>query len=326
PTFFYVLSGVLRQAEPPRWILIPNPLSALSSAIAPSMPSSSLGGALSGISMLFAGNLGMITGSGGGIPRPLYHYTLPLYGVLTLVLYFLAVRLVQPVRRWRISRRDVAAALVLLLLLVGAAAAGFFATSDRYEGLGLGMPTQVPGAPVPAMARAVVVERGMVVEQNVPAVAMTPTPVPPPGAGPVPTLTPALALPEQASLYAVVIRDLLASAQSTADLPDPLLVYLLPATEDGLVDASAPSAPSRAIAAKEQHAIVEALSDVEAEFVWVSPRADQPGAAITLGNIHLQDDDSAILSATLYADGLGFIGHVYELESVDGEWQIRGEE
>ncbi|MBN1660223.1 MAG: ABC transporter permease subunit [Anaerolineae bacterium] len=322
PIFFYVLSGVLRQAEPPRWILIPNPLSALTSAIAPSMPSDSLGGVISGISLLLAGNMSVLNGSGGAIPRPLYHYSLPLYGALSLGLYFLAVRLVQPVHRWRIRRHDVAAALVLLLLLVGAAAAGFLVTSDRYEGWGLGLgPTPVPIEPAPVVVRAVVPE------QNVPAapMLMTPTPVPP-GAGPVPTPTPALLPSEQAGLYAVVIRALLASAQSMTDLPDPLLVYLLPATEDGLVKASAPAAPSRAIAAEEQHAIVEALSDVAAEFVWVAPREDQPGAAITLGNIHLQDDGSASVSATLYADGIGFIGHVYELEQVDEAWQLRGGE
>jgi ABC-2 type transport system permease protein len=323
PVFFYVLSGVMRQAEPPRWILILNPLSALSSAIAPSMPSNSLGGALSGISMLLAGNLGLLTGSGGGIPRPLYHYTLPLYGALSLALYFFAIRLVQPVRRWRIRWRDVAAALALLLLLFGAAAAGFLVTSDRYEGWGLGLgPTQAPVEPAPVVVRA------LVPEQSVPTapVLMTLTAVPPPGAGPVPTPTPALPPPDQAALYAIVIRDLLASAQSTTDLPDPLLVYLLPATEDGLVEADAPAAPSRAIVAKEQHAIVEALSDVAAEFMWVTPREDQTGAAITLGNIHLQDDGSAIISATLYADGIGFIGHVYKLEPVDGEWQVQGDE
>ncbi|HEM45770.1 MAG TPA: ABC transporter permease, partial [Alphaproteobacteria bacterium] len=280
PTFFYVLTGILRQAEPPRWILIPNPLSALSSAVAPSMPTDSVGGVLSGISMLFAGNLGILTGSGAtGIPRPLYHYTLPLYGVLSLVLYFLAIRLVQPVRRWRIRRRDVVTAVALLLLLTGAVAAGFLATADRYEGAGLGLaPTPVPAGAVPA----VVVREAVMVEKIGPPV-WTPTPVLAVGStdvdtpGPVPTPTPALPPPDQAALYATVVRDLLASAELAAGLPDPLLVYLLPATQDGLVDAGAPSAPSRAIAAREQHAIVEALSGTPGEFIWVAPREDQPG-------------------------------------------------
>ena len=254
PTFFYVLTGVLRQAEPPRWILIPNPLSALSSAVAPSMPSQSLGGALSGITMLASGNLGALTGSGGGIPRPLYHYTLPLYGALSLVLYFFAIRMVQPVRRWHIRKRDVVAALTLLVLLFGATAAGFFATSSRYEGAGLGLtPTQVPA---PMMARTVVMGGGVVVEQAVPAVQVMPTAVLADGAaapvvsGPAPTsVLPPL---DQAALYAPVIRTLLASAAAAGDLPDPLIVYLMPTTEDGLVDANAPSAPPRAIATAEQ--------------------------------------------------------------------------
>jgi ABC-type transport system involved in multi-copper enzyme maturation permease subunit len=96
PVFVYILVGVLRRAEPPRWILVPNPVSALFSALTPAMSmGDSLGGLLWGLGMALGGNLGTLTDSGGqvGIPRPLYHYSLPLYGVVTLVLYLLATRI-----------------------------------------------------------------------------------------------------------------------------------------------------------------------------------------------------------------------------------------
>jgi len=36
------------------------------------------------------------------IPRPLYHYSLAIYGAITIVLYLITTRLVLPTRRWRI--------------------------------------------------------------------------------------------------------------------------------------------------------------------------------------------------------------------------------
>jgi ABC-2 type transport system permease protein len=169
PIFVYILSGVLRNAEPPRWILIPNPLSALFSAVNPSMPDDGLSGIFMGLSIFLGGNLSRVDelGFSGGIPRPLYHYALPLYGMLTLVLYLLSVQMVQPVRRWRVRWKELLAALALLLLFIGVVVLAFVTTAHRYEGAGLfsGLtPTPVPrsvNVPLPVIAEGVVVEVDM---------------------------------------------------------------------------------------------------------------------------------------------------------------------
>jgi hypothetical protein len=97
PMVAYIATGILTQAEPPRWLLVPNPLSALFSALTPSTnPGSSLSSSLLwSIGLGFGWKPGILTGSTFsqvGIPRPIYHYSIPLYGGISLVLYLLSTR------------------------------------------------------------------------------------------------------------------------------------------------------------------------------------------------------------------------------------------
>jgi len=160
PTVIYGIVGVVRQAEPPRWILVASPMSALFSAIA---PSSSLGGnnisLVGGLGMLMAGNISTI--STNGIPRPLYHYTLPLYGLMTLALYLVATRLIRPARRWRMKAKEILIGFVLFLTLISAVALAFASTTDRYENVSifaLPTPFAVPMPVEPFVQQAVAVE------------------------------------------------------------------------------------------------------------------------------------------------------------------------
>jgi hypothetical protein len=93
------------------------------------------------------------------LPRPLYHYTLPLYGLFSLGLYMFATRLVRPTRRWRIRRREAlqaGAALLAFLLLVSVP---YLATYNRYERKALhATPTPAPQF-APAMIGPVEPER-----------------------------------------------------------------------------------------------------------------------------------------------------------------------
>lgn len=78
------------------------------------------------------------------IPRPLYHYSLPLYGLIVLVLYLLATRLVLPTRRWRIQWSEALIGLVLVLGYLGLVSIGFFTTANRYENIQVITPTPAP--------------------------------------------------------------------------------------------------------------------------------------------------------------------------------------
>jgi ABC-type transport system involved in multi-copper enzyme maturation permease subunit len=132
PLLAWILAAVTQNRIPPSWILIPNPISALFSAFVPPV---SYGGSPDFLQLSRVLGGAAIDGEPGKflLPRPLYHYTLPFYGMLSLALYLLATRLVRPTRRWRIRRREALLAVVALLVLVVVVVVPFLATRDRYE-------------------------------------------------------------------------------------------------------------------------------------------------------------------------------------------------
>jgi ABC-2 type transport system permease protein len=132
PLVLYILSGVLQNDIPARELLIANPVSALFSALSPSLSSSGSMTAFGQLGMAITGDLSFFDGSFIGYPRPLYHYTLPLYALLSLGLFTLSARKIRPTirrRSWREER-----SLLLLLATIMLVTALFFAlTTNRYE-------------------------------------------------------------------------------------------------------------------------------------------------------------------------------------------------
>jgi ABC-2 type transport system permease protein len=323
PLVVYILVGVLRQQEPPSWILVPNPISALFSAIAPSMggDGDSLGGIFRSLGMALGGNLSLITGStmAAGIPRPLYHYSLPLYGLLTLVLYFVASRLVQPVRRWQVRWKEVLGALGLLLLLATVVGGTYWATAERYEWFAL-QPTPAPV--VMEVEPEVMIREAVVVERIVPV-------MPEPTVAPVPTPTPILLTParldagDQAAIYLLAARELLAATEALGPLPEELTIYLSPETEDGLAGPQAPVAAGQAVPEEVQKALLAGLAADGFELVWADAPEDAQ-ATLTLGNVHARADGSFEVSASVYADGLGLLGQLYVLQQANRAWRLMG--
>jgi ABC-2 type transport system permease protein len=144
-------AGVLSQSEPPRWMLIPSPISALGSAMMPSVNP----GNLTNMFYLFGGiywfwgppNISLTS-----IPRPIYHYSLPIYAGISLLLFLLSARLILPARRWRIHWSQLVIVLVILAGFGGLVAASYAVTTNRYENIQIqALPTveQVPWTPVP---------------------------------------------------------------------------------------------------------------------------------------------------------------------------------
>lgn len=332
PLLVYIFVGVLRQAEPPRWILIPNPASALFSALAPSTPQGG-GGFLTQLSWVLSGALGMMDGramSSARVPRPLYHYTLPLYGLISLILYAWATRLVRTTRRWRIRWREVLLGLACLVVFFGVVSIPFLLTLDRYESISIvRAPTPVPRV-VPVMVerevRMVVVEDG-----EVPPLMPTATPAPP-GAQPEPVQD--LSEEAQIAIYAAVIRQLYMVDHTFDRPPEWPIVYVLGTTDDGIGDPDAPQSEPIPVPESVRPAIVDRLEDLPAEFIWVETQDGVPldnrgsvadgGAMVTLGNVHLNEDGQAFVSARVFFAALGAGAQTYVLEQIDGAWQIVG--
>ena len=147
PLFISVLVGVMKQSDPPYWIMMSSPISVLASAFAPSVNVQSISSTFwmlgSPVYWLLGGPPISLT----SIPRPAYHISLPVYGMLTILLYLLAARLVKPVRRWRIHWSEAALALIIICSYTGVVALGYLATTNRYENIQIVTPqTSAPGA------------------------------------------------------------------------------------------------------------------------------------------------------------------------------------
>lgn len=135
PLVAAAVGGIMRQAEPVRSMLIPSPISALGSAVSPSIRFE----VFSNTFWMLLGNLYWVMGSPPisytSIPRPIYHYSMPIYGALTLLLYLVSARLVLPVRRWRLQWAELVLSGVLILGYLGLVAIFFLGTSNRYENI-----------------------------------------------------------------------------------------------------------------------------------------------------------------------------------------------
>lgn len=128
--FVYIFSGVITQDFPSRAILVINPFSALASVLARA-------GNQGGISSLFGILAGwgpwVVNGDASQIEtiRPLWHYTLAFYVVLTTGLYLLATQFVKPIRRWRLGRKSVVIVAVIVILYSVLGASIFY--QDAYD-------------------------------------------------------------------------------------------------------------------------------------------------------------------------------------------------
>jgi hypothetical protein len=137
------------------------------------------------------------------------------------------------------------------------------------------------------------------------------------------------------AVYAAVVRQLYTEDHTFNEPPYFPIVYLVRRTDDGIGDPDAPRADSRLLAVPVLAAIVADLDNLPAEFVWVDDEEQVPrgqngavaegGAIITLGNIHYQEDDSALVSASLYVSPLVATGKTYVLERADSMWAVTGD-
>jgi ABC-2 type transport system permease protein len=347
PLIAYIAVGILRQAEPPRWILVLNPLSALFSALT---PSPNTGGSFSSnllwtLGIGLGGNMGMLSGttiSLVGIPRPLYHYSLPLYGAISLVLYLLSTRLVRPTRRWKVTRWEALFALALLLVFAGAVGLAFLSSADRYENAGTAQ-ADLPSAPEPSVqgfAEPVKATEETIIEPE----ALPPT------TSPYPVMEQSelgadFEMSDSAMIYAAIVREFY-TVDHTYNIDDPPnfpVIYLIKTTDDATGDPNAPQAGRIPIPEEIQKEVSERLSGagaithenrLPAEIIWVETVAEVPltstnsvedgGAVITLGNIYSKPDGSVLVSASLYLGELAATGKTYILERFETEWRIIG--
>lgn len=140
---------------------------------------------------------------------------------------------------------------------------------------------------------------------------------------------------DEAGIYAAVVRQLYTVDHTFGSKPPNWpVVYLQRSTDDRAGDPRAAEANSSLLAESLQEAIVAAMDDLPAEFIWVDERDEVPmnrgivegnGAMITWGNIYLQRDGSVQVAASVFFAGEGGTGMTYIVEKVDGVWKITGD-
>ena len=180
--FLWIALNAARGGLAPMAILYANPLSAMTSAIIQPQAAGPILGVIPFADVLYYQTGGPeVSGMrlAQAAPRPLWQYTVALYGAATVLLYLVTTRLVKPVRRWHLGWRSAVTAVVAVLLV----SAGLFVVF----GSALGSTGWTPGAvPTPAPAVLEPVRVVEVVEMPQPA----PTPPAPPTPQPTPTPQP----------------------------------------------------------------------------------------------------------------------------------------
>ena len=110
-------------------------------------------------------------------------------------------------------------------------------------------------------------------------------------------------------------------------------VYLL-AVDDTETGAIPYVSKARSVPAPVQQGTLAGLTDLPAQFRWIASAGEAPrdeqnvvqgnGAIITLGNMHVQEDGTVQVAASIYVGMLAAGGQTYVLERRDGSWKITG--
>ncbi len=338
PLFLAALVGIIRQGEPPRWILAPSPISTLSAALASSMGTNDFGGLFYVLGGIF--NMGISPVSQTSIPRPLYHYSIPFYALLSLILYMLSTRLVQPTRRWHIRRKELLIGIGTLVLFIALVVGAFFASAPRYEwAVNPQASNQGMGMAEPAVAVGPIVSGVAVQDARVQAVQVGPD-----MGVPTPTLwadNPLIAEVAdedvQAEIYAAVARQMFTVDHTFGDKdPGWASLYIVTATGDIAGDPNSPKSEPATLSAGAREGIARRLVDLPATILWIDSREEAPlskengmveggkGVVFTFGSIQPQNDGTVRISASLYFASMSAIGRTYILTKVDGAWTITG--
>ena len=130
----------------------------------------------------------------------------------------------------------------------------------------------------------------------------------------------------ESKIYGTVIKQLY-----VVDYPPGSVTgYIMRYTDDS-TGTESPMLNSALISESLQKAILTALGDIQLYFKWVDKGSDVSeqvlsgsSCQIILGNIHLQEDDSVQVTASLFYGGTGGGGTTYILKMINGVWTVTG--
>jgi hypothetical protein len=140
---------------------------------------------------------------------------------------------------------------------------------------------------------------------------------------------------DEVAIYSAVIRRIYTEDDTFGGTLNAPTVYVVSVTDDGIGDPDTEQSDPQSISPELQEGVVEALADLPADIIWVDDAATvaveedtgavaDSGVIVTLGNIHEQEDGSALVSGSIYIASLAAGGQTYIVEQVGGVWQVTG--
>jgi ABC-type transport system involved in multi-copper enzyme maturation permease subunit len=279
------------------------------------------------------------------IPRPIYHYSLALCALLSIVLFTLTIGLIHPARRFHLSKRTLVTSGSLLAVCLAVIGGAYWLTAPRYEWV-LTTGGQTGTKPVELLVSRP--SKGFAVAVPAPTIDLpgpTPTPAVPPGAGKdgkvLTAQTEGWPAGEQSAVYAEVIRkavtDLLGPRKDLAASTTRLsALYVVSKTNDKTGSPDTQDAGPQAISPEIQSGLARPLADLAPRLTWVNgieeiklvPPDDavpEGGLLINLGNIQVQFDGSVLVPVSVYQTSLSGGGQTYQLaQRSNAGWQVVG--
>jgi ABC-type transport system involved in multi-copper enzyme maturation permease subunit len=321
PLVVAAVLAITRQGDMPRGVLAFSPISILAGVLAPF--NSTYGGGVLDILPIISGyafRSAVTPVSMTSIPRPIYHYGLAFYAVLTLVLYLVSARLVRPARRWKFTRAEIVRGAAIGVIIAGLLAAAFFSSAPRYEW----NRAPVVDTPAPFMGGG-----GGMAEPAVPVSPQTADDVMVNGPAS------ALSLEVRAGVYAAVIRQLImADHNAPAEGPPFTTAYILSQMDDRAGDPMLADVVPEGMDADLQQAILSQLEGVDIPVEWVAsvddlPRQEkssniEPGTMlVTVGVIYERADGTLLVSGSVHLTGEMASGRRYVLSpDENGKWAV----
>lgn len=314
----YAVVGIFQNNIPPRWILVLNPISILASAL--SNVTNTYNSVLSFIPILGA-DLSILRGDTFGIdhiPRPLYHYSLPLYGLFSIIVYSLSTRLVMPTKKWKISRKEILIFLGVIFSLMAVTIGAFYFTADRYENAPFLQQTdQFFMGPIrePAVPQAVVVEpaQPVVIESKE-------------------LNTSGLSIEDQAAIYSSAINSAVVEFSSSRNT-EPENLYLVSTILDTQEDQSFTFILPEPI----QLAIQDQLTQSGFNVIWVDNveqifdneevEVDKFDYVLNMGNTEFVEEDTFSIYINISLVGVSEFQTIFTLrQNEEGKWEISSQE
>ena len=142
---------------------------------------------------------------------------------------------------------------------------------------------------------------------------------------------------DQVGIYAAMVRQIYYVDHGFQQPPAWSRIYVPRTTDDLQIDPDAPYSQPELLPTELQNNLASAISDLPTELFWVDDPdievltdaetgllMDGEGITLTLGNIHVQEDGSVLVSYWLYCGNVCGIGKTFVVEEVDGSWQVTG--